>query len=255
MIFLRIKCLTKIAPCLAACFLIATIFVVSFAPAAEGVRENNRFTIVGTIIPGLFEEGSSHYYNQVYDKLIADYDIPVSLNMAHINRAGRIFSTGDADCLFVGSPVPEQYSEFGLSDEDMLFSQPVNIIKIKAYRAKGLPPVISLEQLAHDTVAFDAGIGDFTPVTEKLPITTKILHAPTLKLGFRMLDIGRVNILLAVDVDVENLQSQAPDYENYSVSPDFTVFETEDVFVCKKSERTTGFLQVINRGITQMNKE
>ncbi len=237
-------------------FTIVSIAVglILFAPVQA--QEEKAISIVGTSIPGLFEEGQDHYYNRVYNRLISGYDGAVVLRMAHIKRAGRIFSTGDADCLFVASPVPEQYSEFGLTAEDMIFSKPVNIIKIKAFSAKGLPPVISLEDLPEDILAFDAGIGDFTPVLHRLPNTgVKILHAPTLKLGFKMLDLGRVNVLLAVDVDVENLKIQDPAYGDYSVSAEFSVLESEDVFVCKEAERVTEFLEAMNKGIDALTRD
>ncbi|MEX0297580.1 MAG: hypothetical protein AB3N28_00820, partial [Kordiimonas sp.] len=216
-------------------------------------EQEESISIVGTSIPGMFEASADHYYNKVYDKLISGYSGSVTLHMAHIKRAGRIFSTGDADCLFVASPVPEQYNEFGLAAEDMAFSDAVNIIKIKAFSTKGSPPVTSLEGLPTDMLAFDAGIGDFAPVIKSLPNqSVTILHAPTLKLGFKMLDLGRVNVLLAVDVDVENLKVSEPTYGEYSVSEDFNVLESEDVFVCKKSERVEGFLEAINAGIDDL---
>ncbi len=217
-------------------------------------EEASDISIIGTHIVGLFEDSGDHYYNRIFTQLVEGYEGTLNMTLSPIRRASLIFSTGGSDCLFIGTSRVAAYTNHGLPLGSFIFTKPINITKIKAFTAVGTAPIESFEDFGQGVVTVDGGIGDDEQIHSRLPAGTKTIVSPSLKHGFRMLDLGRTTILLAFELDVQQLQKKEPVYEKYSVSKLFNVDSSEDVFVCGKSKRTVKFIEHVNQRIDYLWK-
>ncbi|MEX0299559.1 MAG: hypothetical protein AB3N28_10845 [Kordiimonas sp.] len=211
-------------------------------------------SIIGTRIVGLFEDRGDHYYNRIFTQLVDGYDGAFTITLSPIRRASLIFSTGGADCLFIGTSRVAAYTNHGLPLGDFIFTKPINVTKIKAYTAAGTAPIESFEELSRGVITVDGGIGDDEQIHTHLPAGTKTIVSPSLKHGFKMLDLGRTSILLAFALDVKQLLKQDQSYAKYSVSKVFVVDSSEGVVVCRRFPRTLKFIEYLNDQIENLKK-
>lgn len=201
----------------------------------------------------MFDDKTPGPYNVLYDRLITDIGANVILTMLPIRRATRIFSARGADCMFVGSPEPTFYIEFGMIEEEIIHSETVMAISLKIYSPLGSAPIEDASVLNTVNFAIDSGVGDVSYLKDVIPHKeTGLLVASNLVDGFKLLDQGRIKALIAIDIDVRTLQSKNAKYGSYPVSDTFVLRQSEDVFVCRKSPRTERFINNINVRIGEL---
>lgn len=223
------------------------VFYMAVTGSARASEKQKPLIVVGTVISGMFEEGGDGYFDHIYRLVTEGYPASPTLQMEPINRARRTFNAGDANCLFVGAPMPERYIVPGRTEADLLFSEAVSSTSLKAYRIPGAPPVESVQELRENYVIIDNGIGSPDLVIERLSLDeTRVAVAPSLEHGFKMLDVRPMSALVAIELDVIYLQNRKPLLKWYSVSNTFKVDSSYDVFVCERSKETERFLQFVN---------
>lgn len=203
----------------------------------------------------MFDEKNPGPYNLLYNSLVAGSDFEIVLTMLPIRRASQIFSARGADCMFLGSPDPIIYSGFGMEQNEIIHSDTIMTVSMKIYGPVGSEPINDPSKLFDINFAVDVSVGDISQLKELIPYDREgILFARTLADGFRLLDQGRVEALIAIDIDVKTLQAQDARYELYSVSDSFVLRQTEDVFVCRKFPRTEQFIEYINQRNSELQK-
>ena len=217
--------------------------------------EDNAIRIIGSKIQGLLEHNGQGPYNKIFKLTTQGYPAPVVLTVAPIKRATRLLLDGLSDCLYVGSDEIQYYVELGMQQEDILISQGIYTISINIYGPQGSDPIDDVAEVRDQTLAMDMGVGSIEYVAGFMGHPLKnILIAHTLEQGFRMLDKGRVTGLVAVDTDVKYMAAVNPQYRGYSVSDTFSIHQSDDVFVCRRSKSTEAFMAFINKKITHLKE-
>lgn len=212
-------------------------------------QESDTITLFGTSIPGMFDDREPGPYNIIFDRLMAGVRADVIVTMLPSRRATKVFSSRGVDCMFLGSPNPLFYSAFGMKPEEIIHSDTIKVVALKIYGPAGRSPFEDSSILFRANFAVDVGIGDVSYLKDLIPFEREgVLFARTLVDGFKLLDQGRIEALVAIDLDVQSLNAKSSRYyERYSVSQTYELRRTEDVFVCRKFPRTERFISDINK--------
>lgn len=225
-----------------------------FHPSLQAA-DGDKITIFGTAIPGIFDENEPGPYNTLYNQVIAGVSFPTVLTMLPIRKATKVFGERGADCIFAGSPDESFYTERGFDVEELVISDTIQDIRLKIYGPIGGSPIEDYRILSDINFAIDIGIGEVHMLRSKIPVEGEsVLYAQTLTAGFKMLDVGRIQALIAIDVDVEALKMKSQRYRQYPVSDTFVLRKTEDVFVCRKMMRTERFIEEINQRMVELRQ-
>ena len=231
----------------------AILLFISLALYPLHAEEQDTVTLFGTSIPGMFDENEPGPYNILYNRLITGVRASVVLTMLPIRRATKVFSARGVDCMFLGAPNPEFYSEQGLKAEEIIYSNTVKAIALKVYAPIGAAPYENATILFTGNYVIDMGVGEIKPLGQIIPVDREgVLFASTLVDGFKLLDQGRVEALVAIDIDVQTLQAKDKRYRQYPVSETFELRRTKDVFVCRKFPRTERFIADINSKVAEL---
>lgn len=239
-----------------AILLLVTHFVTLPIVAIDVIADSEApISVSGTAISGLFNSKETGLYNHVYRLVTEGYKKPISLQIEPIRRATRTFIDKKSECLFIGSDGPDDYLDAGISNEQLIVSQGIYPIRIHIYGPKSTSPFGSSITLKNKVIAVDMGVGTIDFISQLMGLAPQnVLTAQTLEQGFKMLDLGRISGLVAIDIDVVSLQKKDDQYLGYVVDKSFIIHESYDVFVCHRNERTISFIDHINSKLTQLKK-
>lgn len=233
----------------------ASLFCILFFLSPLQAQEKDIITLFGTAIPGIFDEKNPGPYNVVYNRLVAGVRADIILTMLPIRRATQVFRDRGADCLFLGSPNPDYYYARGVKATDIIHSTTIMAVALKIYSPQGKEAYEDASILHEANFAVDVGIGDVSNLGGLIPVEREgALFASTLMDGFKLLDQGRIEALVAIDFDVQALMARYPQYSKYPVSKNFVLRRTEDVFVCRKFPRTERFIADIDRRTKELKE-
>lgn len=231
----------------------ALLLFISLAMSPARAEEQDTITLFGTAIPGMFDDNEPGPYNTLYNRLLEGVRADVVLTMLPIRRATRFFSARGVDCMFLGAPNPEFYSEQGLKADEIIYSNTVKAVALKVYAPIGTAPYEDASILFTGNYVIDMGVGEIKPLGQLIPVNREgVLFASTLVDGFKLLDQKRVVALVAIDVDVQTLQAKNKRYLQYPVSKTFELRRTKDVFVCRRFPRTERFIADINSRVSEL---
>lgn len=226
------------------------------ASASEPEQKPNArvITVSGTSVNGLFNADQPGPYNIVFNKLLDGFDGQVRLNIMPLLRAQRSFYGKVSECMFVGTKLETVHRGYGFEPEDILTSLPVKVTKIRVYSAAGTETVHSLLPLVDARVAADMSTGSNKKFVEAyLPPTTEVVLTNTPAQAFGLLDLGRVDHVMAFDLDVDILKSKDARYAQYVFDDDYAIVANEDVMQCHKRPDTERFITHINNRILSLS--
>lgn len=224
------------------------------ATEPEQRNRTGAITVAGTSVNGLLSAEQPGPYNLVFEKLRDGFEGQVDLNILPLLRAQRTFYGKAADCMFVGTKLETVHRGYGADPDNILLSDPVKKTKIRIYSAPGTQTVGSLLPLIDARVAADMSAGSNKKFVEAyLPPSTDVVLTNTPVQAFALLDLGRVDYVMAFDLDVNILRAGNEQYAKYIYQDDYAIVSNEDVVQCHKGPDTARFIRHINNRILRLS--
>lgn len=216
-------------------------------PAILADDTGHDIVIAGTQIREVFDDYAPGPYNEVLALLGASFDGRVDLRAMPVKRAQRFFFEGSADCFFVGTELESFYLERGIGRDQLLLSDGVHVVRMRAYTLPGTPVISKASELAGKQVAVDIATGgkDFVK-QEFLPPDTRVISANSMDQALALLSQRRVDAVIAFDFDMSLYLNQQDRPTALGYDRAFILAQNNDVIACKRSPATEAFIRHVN---------
>lgn len=223
--------------------IVSTFLLFLLLIAAPANAEHISF--IGGQIPYVFHSEKRGPHNIFFDKMMAKNQGTHDITYMPYRRALRLFNAGKSDCIFVATDKASDYPREAVEAGQILFSRPINEIRLRAYSLKGRPTIASREDLKGRVVAgaksHIKSLKARLPQIENMSFITTETHVK----AFELMNRGRVDVVLAYEQDEVQLKNQM--FKGaYSFSPTFVVESRNEVMACWKNEITVEFITMVN---------
>jgi len=101
----------------------------------------------------------------------------------------------------------------------------------------------------------DVGAGSIDMLYEAVPLNAKIMHSESIKSSIEMLRAGRVDAVIAYELDMEAYLQANDDGNDLQSDPNFVLQTGESVIACWDKPKTKRFLKRINVEISTLHAQ
>lgn len=216
---------------------------------AEGLTRDDRpIRIAGTEIKDVFFRDRRSVYYQDYLQLMADYERSPQLTFLPVRRAEMMFLRKRFDCLFIANNSPEYLQSKGVDATNVIFSDPIRSLALHAYFKPGTSKV-SVEDLASGLVtAGETATVDTIEYASDLKVAFKPLGTASLQAAIDLLEVGRVQAVLAFSYDIAKFRLENPNVALHG-GEQTPIAVIQEVVSCWKNKKTVPLIEHVNRQI------
>lgn len=211
--------------------------------------------LVGLRLPWLLDKEQPGPYNRIIRRIVETFPSGAVLHVYPYRRALRKFLHGDAKCT-----APATYDEFyfrssGLTRADILVSDPINIVSVRAFTRPGDPVVRGAEDLNGRTAAVHMAVGGATRFKEVHSLyDMQAIDAHDIDQAYALLYQRRVDTILMMDYDYTLYAARHPALERLVFDESVSLEQSYDAIICKKSPATLDFIRHVNRALSDMTE-
>lgn len=202
--------------------------------------------VSGMQIPYVLDDAKKGPYNVIFDEITKDYKGTVRLNIQPYKRAHLTFASRQSDCLYIATNKLSAYVERGFPNSQIIISQSINEIELRAYSKAGADKINSIEALKGSAVAYDVTAGPMEQLQSLLGANVEILPVLDIEQAFSLLDADRVSAAVVFDVDMEIWKSRKPKGFPYKPVEGIGLWQDGDALACWKNTNTRSLINHVN---------
>ncbi|GEM_PF-3919822 len=208
----------------------------------KGDHKSPDITVSAQEIPMAYWQGGDGHYNKVFDLMVEGYGGTVKTTFLPSERSIRMFINNEADCSYVHTSGLEQYSEYGIDPEELIFIGPINEISVTAYVQTGSPDIQAPEDLKGKMFAVDVNLVEFIRsqgITESMALQSQVQM-------IELLAKGRVDALVGWNYDLDLLVKKL-NLRDELQTTSMHLNNLVDGMVCHKNGKTTEFIETARK--------
>lgn len=207
------------------------------------------------MLPHFFHPKNQGFYNKIYNRIVKN--LPQKPNLLYLppRRASQMFVRQGVDCIFIASK--KRYSDMQRFKDmpPIIYSDTINKSAKRVYSLKGSTLFSDTESLMNKKLLADVGAGSIDMLYEAVPLNAKIMHSESIKSSIEMLRAGRVDAVIAYELDMEAYLQANDDGNDLQSDPNFVLQTGESVIACWDKSKTKRFLKRINVEISTLHAQ
>ncbi|UTW56093.1 transporter substrate-binding domain-containing protein [Kordiimonas sp. SCSIO 12610] len=241
-------------------WIISTVLILNTTPLLASDYFYNaitspKITISGSIIQRVYDPREPGIYNKLIEQLVMDTSYQVDTRFYPLRRAQEVFLKTETDCYFIADNMSSILADRKLNEEDFVHSVTLNDSYIRVYTRMDQALIENLSELERAIVAADPGTGLGYALRQSMPKTTSIISTDSIEKSLELLKIGRVNAVVAYDLDMDAYLRASGTTPNIQSSTAFSIAHGHDSLVCWNTEENRSFLEKINNRLETLKSQ
>lgn len=240
---------------------LALMLVVSMSLTWSAYSNPAPIRLVAGTVPFVLHREHPGPHNIIFDTVMQDV-APTILMRTELPyaRALRDFQAHEFDCIYATTNNSFDFTSSLIEEERLLFSRPVNIIKLHIFTREGEQPLNSFSDLIGKTLVGTRN--QLRAVQQQTnPEHVKFITVIDAPKAFELLDKKRADAAVVYDMDaylsrpdaIAPVESFPSGYTaRYRYDPNFAPTELEEVMACWNTPQTSAYIAAFNKAITQM---
>ena len=232
---------------------ILLLAAITVAVQTPSVRAEH-LSIIGGEIPFVFHSRKPGPHNVFYDTVLKDVAGAHDIKYLPYKRALRDFNAGSADCLYVATANTIDYPNQAIAKGNIIFSEPINWIHLRAYTRHGTPPISALKDFEGKVAAGSKSL--LATLQKVLAPKTQVALIPTIDhlKAFDLLAEDRVEVVIAFGLDANEAELQTG-RGPFTFDEKLILDTRHEVVACWKTIDTLSFLAKLDSTIIDLEKQ
>lgn len=242
--------------------LLVLIFMGAYsATPATAIADDTTINLVGGAVPFVLHPEQKGPHNLIYDTtLIEVADGPLKRTMLPYARALRDFQAHEFDCIYATTNNTFYFAPSLVEEGRLLFSRPVNTIKLHTYTRLETPAIQSLQDLKGKTLVGTKN--QLRAVRQQLgPDDARFITVFDAPKAFELVEKKRADVAVVYNMDARLTvpgaiarygDVQLPETIRYHYDPDFAPIEWGEILACWATPATKRYMQNFNKQINFM---
>ncbi|UTW56132.1 transporter substrate-binding domain-containing protein [Kordiimonas sp. SCSIO 12610] len=202
--------------------------------------------IAGTMLPDFFHPEEKGAYNYFYEMIMKGLTVKTDLIYLPAKRAQKSFADRDTDCFFIASKKPDGANNPNPGEARVVHSDIIHDSAKKIYTLKGQPVYRSTANITRKKFAADQGAGSDRRLYEAFSKQNTFLRTESIERSIELLRAGRVDAIIAYEIDMVTYLHQHKDVQDIETDDDFGFQTAGSSIACWESPKTTRFLDQVN---------